>query len=77
MMRAEAAKAGRDPKAIGITTTCPGLSPKAGSDPRSAIEERAALGVSRVIVPVTPFMADLETGLAAFGEKVIRPFATA
>ena len=77
MMRGEAEKAGRDPGAITITTTCPGLSPKSGGDPRAAIEERAALGVSRVIVPVTSFMADLETGLGTFGEKVIRPFANA
>jgi probable F420-dependent oxidoreductase len=76
MMRAEAKKAGRDPGAISITTTCPGLSPKPGNDPRAAIEARAALGVTRVVVAATSFMPDLETTLPRFGEQVIRPFAS-
>lgn len=78
MMRREAAASGRDPKAITITTTCPGLSPKTlDADPRPAIEARSALGVNRVIVPVASFLPDLEDSLARFGEKIIRPFADA
>jgi probable F420-dependent oxidoreductase len=77
MMRRAAEQAGRDPGAITVTTTCAGLSPKAGSDPRPAIEERAREGVTRVIVPVSSFLPDLEESLARFGEKVIRPFADA
>jgi hypothetical protein len=75
MMRETAASAGRDPAAIEITTTCPGLSPRSGGDPRQAIEERKAMGVTRLIVPVAPFMPDLEQAMARFGETVIRPFA--
>jgi probable F420-dependent oxidoreductase len=75
MMRREAEAAGRDPGAISITTTCPGLSPKKmGSDWRSVIAERAALGVTRVIVPVGSFLPNLEETLPQFGETVIRQF---
>ncbi len=75
MMRRAADAAGRDAGAIEITTSCPGLSPKAGSDPRPAIEERIAMGVGRIIVPVSGFLPDLEETLPRFGEKVIRQFA--
>ncbi len=77
MMRRAADAAGRDAGAITVTTTCAGLSPKAGGDLRPAIEERAREGVTRVIVPVSSFLPDLEESLARFGEKVIRPFADA
>ncbi|HJQ59902.1 MAG TPA: LLM class F420-dependent oxidoreductase [Vineibacter sp.] len=77
IMKRAADKAGRDGAAIGVTTTCPGLSPKKGGDPRPAIEERVAQGVSRVVVPVASFMPDLEDSLPRFGEQVIRPFAGA
>jgi probable F420-dependent oxidoreductase len=77
MMRRAAEAAGRDPRAVAVTTTCPGVSPRADSDPRPAIEERIAQGVDRVIVPVASFMPNLEESLPRFGEKVIRPFADA
>jgi probable F420-dependent oxidoreductase len=76
MMRREAQSAGRDPTAISITTTCPGLSPKKmGTDWRPAIEERIALGVTQVIVPVGSFLPDLEETLPRFGETVIKQFS--
>jgi len=75
--RRAAEAAGRDPKALAVTTTCPGISPKGDSDPRAAIEERISQGVNRVIVPVAAFMPDLEQSLPRFGEKIIRPFADA
>jgi len=75
--RRAAEAAGRDPKALAVTTTCPGVSPKGDGDPRAAIEERIAQGVNRVIVPVASFMPDLEQSLPRFGEKIIRPFADA
>ena len=75
--RRAADAAGRDPKALAITTTCPGVSPKGDGDPRAAIEERITQGVNRVIVPVASFMPDLEQSLPRFGEKIIRQFADA
>jgi hypothetical protein len=45
-----------------------------GSDWRSVIAERAALGVTRVIVPVGSFLPNLEETLPQFGETVIRQF---
>ncbi len=77
MAHRAAEAAGRDPKRIAITTTCPGVSPKGDIDPRPAIEERIAQGVSRVIVPVSSFMPDLEDSLPRFGDKIIRQFADA
>ena len=74
-MRRAAETAGRDAGAIEITTSCRGIAPKSGDDPRPAIEERIALGVGRVIVPVSVFLPDLEETLPRFGEKVIRQFA--
>jgi probable F420-dependent oxidoreductase len=71
MMREEAVKAGRDPKAIEITTGCPDALPNSGKDPLAAVAERAALGVERVVMPLDPFMPDLEDNLARFGEDVI------
>ncbi len=72
LMLEEAVKAGRDPKAIEITTGCPDALPGSGKDPLEAVAERAALGVDRVVLPMTPFLPDIETNLAAFGENVIK-----
>ncbi len=74
--RRAAAEAGRDPADIEMIAGCPDLLPGSGKDPRAAIEERRARGVDRIVLPVGAFLPDLETNLARFGEKVIRPFAT-
>jgi probable F420-dependent oxidoreductase len=73
--RRAAAEAGRDPAGIEMIAGCPDLLPGSGKDPRAAIEERRARGVARIVLPVGPFLPDLETSLARFGEKVIGPFA--
>jgi probable F420-dependent oxidoreductase len=67
--------AGRDPAAIEIITGCPGALPGSGQDPLAAVEERRRRGVGRVVVPVGPFLPDLEESLPRFGEQVIRAFA--
>ncbi len=71
-MRHEARDAGRDPARIQVMTGCPDALPGSGKDPLAAIAERAAAGVHRVAIPVAAFKDDLEGGLAAFGENVIR-----
>ncbi len=56
-MRKTAAESGRDPKAIEITTGCPGALPGSGVEPLKAIAEAASKGVGRVVLPVTAFMS--------------------
>ncbi|WP_187830100.1 LLM class F420-dependent oxidoreductase [Siccirubricoccus phaeus] len=73
VVRAAAEKAGRDPAAIEMITGCPDALPTSGKDPVAAVEARRALGVQRVVLPLTAFMPDLEANLARFGEQVIRP----
>ncbi|MGZ0189064.1 MAG: LLM class F420-dependent oxidoreductase [Alphaproteobacteria bacterium] len=72
-MRAEARNAGRDPAAIEVMAGCPDALPASGKDPLTAIADRAAAGVGRVILPLSAFEADLEGMLGEFGEKVIAP----
>jgi probable F420-dependent oxidoreductase len=74
-VRRAAEAAGRDPAAIEMITGCPDLLPGSGKDPRAAVEERISHGIGRIVLPVGAFMPDLETGLARFGETVIRPFS--
>lgn len=71
MMREEATKAGRDPAAVEITLGCPGALPNSGQDPLEAVAERKALGAGRLVLPLDPFLPDLEDNLARFGEEVI------
>jgi hypothetical protein len=35
------------------------------------VAERAALGAKRLVLPLDPFLPDLEDNLARFGEEVI------
>lgn len=72
--RQAARDAGRDPAAIEMMAGCPDLLPGSGKDPRAAIEARRDQGIGRLVLPVAPFLPDLESSLASFGETVIRPF---
>ena len=72
--RRAAEAAGRDPAAIEMLAGCPDLLPGSGKDAAAAIEERVAQGIGRIVVPVGPFLPNLEESLARFGETVIRPF---
>ncbi|HZQ02377.1 MAG TPA: LLM class F420-dependent oxidoreductase [Reyranella sp.] len=64
--------AGRDGKKIEIMAGCPDLWPGSKADPRAAVEERAAKGIGRLVLPVWRFLPDLEESLGRFGEAVIR-----
>ena len=69
VMRQTAADAGRDPEAIEVTSWSPGLF---GDDPVGAVEELAAQGVDRTILPAFLFARDTRAGLADWGDRVIR-----
>jgi len=74
VMRRAATDAGRDPDAIELTAGAPGVG---GPDPIGAVEEMAALGVSRLIVPPLAWDADSAVdAYGAFGESVIAKAAT-
>ena len=73
IVRQTAADAGRDPEAIEFTAGTKGL---AGDDPIGAVEEMAAIGVSRVII--TPLAFDEAAAADAYGqfaETIIAPTA--
>ena len=70
--RRAAEAAGRDPAAIEMMGGCPDLLPGSGKDPHAAIAARAARGIGRIVLPVGPFMPNLEESLGRFGETVIR-----
>ncbi len=73
----EAARAaGRDPAAIQVMTGCPDALPGSGKDPRAAVAALAAAGVSRIVLPLAAFQANLEDMLADFGDRVIKPLST-
>jgi probable F420-dependent oxidoreductase len=74
LMRRTARDHGRDPAAIELTTGCPGALPNSGTDPRAAVEACISQGVDRVVLPLTPFLPDLEAKLQEFSEKVMRQF---
>ena len=70
-----AAALGRDPEAIELTAGAPGGLMK---DPAGAIEELAAVGVTRVVVPAFALMKPNATeAIEAFAERVLRPATTA
>ena len=73
VMRQSAATAGRDPLGVEVTF---GNAAVLGSDPVGAVEELAAAGVDRVIVPSFMFLRDTTASMAEFGERVIAPSAT-
>lgn len=69
VMRAAAEEAGRDPDAIEITA---GSAAIGGPDPLGAVEEMAALGVDRLIVPPLAWdPAAAEEAYGRFGEDII------
>ena len=49
--------------------------PSSTVEPQVAIEERVRRGVGRIVLPVGPFMPNLEESLERFGQTVIKPFA--
>jgi len=71
VMRKAAEEADRDPDVIEITASHPGVG---GSDPIGAVQEMAALGVSRMIIPPLAYDADSAREVyGAFAENVIEP----
>lgn len=66
--RQSAADAGRDPESLVITSGSAGV---LGDDPVGAVEELAAQGVSRVVIPSFIFLNDTTEALREFGERVI------
>ena len=70
--RRAAEAAGRDPASIEMMAGCPELLPGSGKDAHAAIAARAARGIGRIVLPVGPFMPNLEESLGHFGETVIR-----
>lgn len=69
VMREAAEQAGRDPDAIEITA---GTAAIGGPDPIGAVEEMAALGVHRLVVPPLAFdPASAEEAYGRFGEDII------
>lgn len=70
IVRQTAADHGRDPDAIEITYGDAELMTVPGPD---KVEELAAIGVDRVIVPSFIFLGNPAEDLAAFGEKMIAP----
>lgn len=72
-LQQEARAVGRDPREIEIMAGCPDALPGSGKDPLTSVTASAAIGVNRVVLPLSAFEADLEGMLAEFGEKVIAP----
>ncbi|CAN5587575.1 LLM class F420-dependent oxidoreductase [soil metagenome] len=69
VMRQAAQDAGRDPEAIEVTAGAPDLR---GGDPIGAVQEMAAMGVHRLVVPPLAWDPDAAVeAYGAFGENVI------
>jgi probable F420-dependent oxidoreductase len=68
VVRASAEEHGRDPSTIQLTTGGRGA---VGSRALEEVEQLAALGVQRVILPAILFWNDTEEALARYGEEVI------
>jgi probable F420-dependent oxidoreductase len=69
LARQSAEDAGRDPDAIEVTA---GTAAIGGPDPLGAVQEMAAIGVHRLVVPPLAFDADsAEASYAAFGDAII------
>jgi hypothetical protein len=73
IVRQTAADHDRDPERIELTAGTPGIF---GADPVGAVEEMAAVGVSRLSVPAFVLMKPSPAeAMAAFAERVIAPTA--
>jgi probable F420-dependent oxidoreductase len=70
--RQTAADHGRDPDAIEVTAGSAGIF---GADPVAAVEELAAAGADRVIVPAFLFLNETADTMADFADRVIGPTA--
>jgi probable F420-dependent oxidoreductase len=71
--RQTAADAGRDPAAIRVTASTPGIF---GEDPVGAAEEMAALGVSRLMVPAFALIKpSVPEATRAMAERIVGPCA--
>ncbi|MEZ5321223.1 MAG: TIGR03619 family F420-dependent LLM class oxidoreductase [Microthrixaceae bacterium] len=71
IMRATAQEEGRDPDVIEVTAAHQGL---AGNEPMRAVEELAAIGVTRMIVPtLTTDPAAAHDVYGAFAQRIIGP----
>jgi alkanesulfonate monooxygenase SsuD/methylene tetrahydromethanopterin reductase-like flavin-dependent oxidoreductase (luciferase family) len=68
VVRQTAADAGRDPEAIEITS---GSTEVFGDDPRGAVQDLAAQGVDRVVIPSFIFLRDTTDAIAEFATKVM------
>lgn len=66
--RQTAADNDRDPEAIEMTSSHPGIF---GDDVGAAVEEAASWGMNRMVIPSFMYLGDTEEKLAAFGESVI------
>ncbi len=74
VMRQAAEAADRDPDDVEITASSFGVF---GADPVGAVQELAALGVSRIIIPPLSFDPDaIGDALGGFGENVIAKVAS-
>jgi probable F420-dependent oxidoreductase len=72
VVRQSAADAGRDPTAIELTAGLP--QGAFGADPVGAVEEMAAIGVSRLVAPGFALMKpSAEEAMSSFAEKIIAP----
>ncbi len=68
IVRQTASDAGRDPSMIEITSHSAGIF---GDDPTGAVEELAALGVGRIVVPSYVFLKNTSAALQDFADRVI------
>ena len=73
VMRQTAEDNGRDPATVEVTAGTPAIG---GPDPIGAVEEMAALGVDRLVVPPLAFDAgSAPEAYGAFGESIIAKVA--
>jgi probable F420-dependent oxidoreductase len=74
VVREHAERAGRDPGAVELTASTPALF--GGGDVVGAVEELAAIGVTRLMVPAFMMMKPTASdAMTAFAERVIAPTA--
>ena len=71
LLQEEMHKIGRDPKDIEIMTGCPEALPGSGHDALKAIKEKQKQGIQKVVLPLDPFLPDMEPSILRFGEEII------